>query len=68
MVSPDPKLVFEDALPGNVQLGARCSVASRFNSGGVARTKAIGRGRIARKRSDALPGGENPLRAPVRLG
>jgi hypothetical protein len=31
----------------------------------VTRTKALGRERIARKLSDSLPGGENPLRAAV---
>jgi hypothetical protein len=36
-----------------------------FNPDGATRTKALGRERIARKLSDALPGGENPLRAAV---
>jgi hypothetical protein len=36
-----------------------------LNSDGVARTKALGTERIARKLQDALPGGENPLRAAV---
>jgi hypothetical protein len=31
----------------------------------VTRTKALGRERIARKLSDSLPGGENPMRAAV---
>jgi hypothetical protein len=32
---------------------------------GVTRTKALGTERIVRKLRDALPGGENPLRAAV---
>jgi hypothetical protein len=36
-----------------------------LNPDGVTRTKALGRERIARKLSDSLPGGENPLRAAV---
>ena len=31
----------------------------------MTRTKALGRERIARKLSDSLPGGENPLRTAV---
>ena len=36
-----------------------------LNPDGVTRTKTLGTERIARKLSDALPGGENPLRATV---
>jgi hypothetical protein len=36
-----------------------------LNPDGVTRTEALGRERIARKLSDSLPGGENPLRAAV---
>jgi hypothetical protein len=36
-----------------------------LNPDGVTRTKALGRERIARRLSDSLPGGENPLRAAV---
>jgi hypothetical protein len=36
-----------------------------LNPDGVTRTKALGRERIARKLSDSLPGGENPLRDAV---
>ena len=36
-----------------------------LNPDGVTRTKTLGTERIARKLSDALPGGENPLRAAV---
>jgi hypothetical protein len=36
-----------------------------LNPDGVTRTKALGRERIARKLSDSLPGGGNPLRTAV---
>ena len=36
-----------------------------LNPDGITRTKALGTERIARKLSDALPGGENPLRTAV---
>ena len=54
-----------DPLRGIAQLGARWAAAFVVNPDGVTRTKALGRERIARKLSDALPGGENPLRAAV---
>ena len=36
-----------------------------LNPDGITRTKALGRERMARKLSDALPGGENPLRTAI---
>jgi hypothetical protein len=43
----------------------RWGAAFVLNPDGVTRTKALGRERIARRLSDALPGGENPLRRAV---
>ena len=54
-----------DPLHGIAQLTARWGAAFVLNPEGVTRTKALGRERIARKLSDALPGGENVLRAAV---
>ena len=54
-----------DPLRGIAQLTARWGAAFVLNPDGVTRTKALGRERIARKLSDSLPGGENPLRAAV---
>ena len=54
-----------DPLRGIAQLTARWAAAFVLNPDGVTRTKALGRERIARKLSDALPGGENPLSAAV---
>jgi hypothetical protein len=54
-----------DPLRGIAQLTARWGAAFVLNPDGVTRTKALGRERIARKLSDALPGGENALRAAV---
>ena len=54
-----------DPLRGIAQLTARWAAAFVLNPDGVTRTKALGRDRIARKLQDALPGGENPLRAGV---
>jgi len=54
-----------DPLRGIAQLAARWAAGFVLNPDGVTRTKALGRERIARKLSDALPGGENPLRAAV---
>jgi hypothetical protein len=54
-----------DPLRGIAQLTARWGAAFVLNPDGVTRTKALGRDRIARKLSDCLPGGENPLRAAV---
>jgi hypothetical protein len=54
-----------DPLRGIAQLAARWGAAFVLNPDGVTRTKALGRERIARKLSDSLPGGENPLRTAV---
>ena len=54
-----------DPLRGIAQLTARWGAAFVLNPDGVTRTKVLGRERIARKLSDSLPGGENPLRAAV---
>ena len=54
-----------DPLRGIAQLTARWAAAFVLNPDAVTRTKALGRERIARKLSDALPGGENPLRTAV---
>jgi hypothetical protein len=54
-----------DPLRGIAQLTARWGAAFVINPDGVTRTKALGRERIARKLSDALPVGVNPLRAAV---
>jgi hypothetical protein len=54
-----------DPLRGIAQLTARWGAAFVLNPDGVTRTKALGRERIARKLSDSLPGGENPLRDAV---
>jgi hypothetical protein len=54
-----------DPLRGIAQLTARWGAAFVLNPDGVTRTKALGRERIARKLSDSLPGGHNPLRDAV---
>lgn len=54
-----------DPVRGITQLTARWGAAFVLNPDGVTRTKALGPERIARKLSDALPGGESPLRAAV---
>ena len=54
-----------DPLRGIAQLTARWGAAFVLDPDGVTRTKALGRERMARKLRDALPGGENPLRAAV---
>jgi len=51
-----------DPLRGIAQLVARIGAAFVLNPDGITRTKTLGRERMARKLSDALPGGENPLR------
>jgi hypothetical protein len=50
-----------DPLRGIAQLLARIGAAFMLNPDGITRTKALGRERMARKLSDALPGGEHPL-------
>ena len=54
-----------DPLRGIAQLTARWAAAFVLNPDGVTRTKTLGTERIARKLSDALPGGQNPLRTAV---
>jgi hypothetical protein len=54
-----------DPLRGIAQLAARWGAAFVLNPDGVTRTKALGRERIARRLSDSLPGGENPMRTAV---
>jgi hypothetical protein len=54
-----------DPLRGIAQLAARIGAAFMLNPDGITRTKALGRERMARKLSDALPGGENPLRTAI---
>jgi hypothetical protein len=54
-----------DPLRGIAQLAARWGAAFVLNPDGVTRTKALCRERIARKLSDSLPGGDNPLRDAV---
>src|SRR5206468_541599 len=44
---------------------ARWAAAFVLHADGVTRTKALGTERMARKLSDALPGGDSPLRAAV---
>jgi ParB-like chromosome segregation protein Spo0J len=54
-----------DPLRGIAQVAARIGAAFMLNPDGITRTKALGRERMARKLSDALPGGENPLRTAI---
>jgi hypothetical protein len=54
-----------DPLRGIAQLTARLGAAFVLDPAGVTRTKAFGSERMARKLSDALPGGEGALRAAV---
>ena len=54
-----------DPLRGIAQLTARFAAAFVLHPDGVTRTKALGTERMARKLRDALPGGDNPLRAAV---
>ncbi|MGB0098216.1 MAG: hypothetical protein WBP81_37465, partial [Solirubrobacteraceae bacterium] len=54
-----------DPLRGIAHLAARWAAAFVLNPDGVTRTKTLGSERMARKLQDALPGGENPLRAAV---
>jgi hypothetical protein len=53
------------ALHGIAQLAARWGAAFVLDPDGVTRTKALGSERVARKLRDALPGGEQPLRAAL---
>jgi hypothetical protein len=54
-----------DPLHGIAQLVARWGAAFLLDPDGVTRTKALGSERMARKLRDALPGGEQPLRAAL---
>ncbi|MGZ6564982.1 MAG: hypothetical protein ACXVH1_36520, partial [Solirubrobacteraceae bacterium] len=61
----DRALTDPDPLRGIAQLTARWAAAFVLDPDGVTRTKALGTERMARKLSDALPGGEGPLRTAV---
>ena len=54
-----------DPLRGIAQLAARLGAAFVLDPAGVTRTKALGSDRMARKLADALPGGDDALRASV---
>jgi hypothetical protein len=54
-----------DPLRGIAQLTARLGAAFTLDPDGVTRTKTLGSERMARKLCDALPGGDNDLRAAV---
>jgi hypothetical protein len=58
-------LADRDPLRGIAQLTARLAAAFVLDPAGPTRTKALGTERMARKLSDALPGGEQQLRAAV---
>jgi len=64
-VELDHALTDPDPLRGIAQLTARLGAAFTLDPGGVTRTKALGTERMARKLRDALPGGENDLRAAL---
>ena len=61
----DAELDDPDPLRGIAQLSARWAAAFVLDPDGITRTKALGTERIARKLSDALPGGHSPLRTAV---
>jgi hypothetical protein len=61
----DRALTDPDPLRGIAQLTARWAAAFVLHPDGVTRTKALGTERMARKLSDALPGGDSPLRTAV---
>ena len=61
----DRALADPDPLRGIAQLTARWAAAFVLDPDGVTRTKALGTERMARKLSDALPGGDGPLRIAV---
>ena len=54
-----------DPLRGIAQLTASWAAAFALDPDGIARTKTLGTERMSRKLADALPGGQNPLRAAV---
>jgi hypothetical protein len=61
----DRALTDPDPLRGIAQLTARLGAAFVLDPVGVTRTKALGTERMARKLRDALPGGEDDLRAAL---
>jgi hypothetical protein len=61
----DRALTDPDPLRGIAQLTARLGAAFTLDPAGVTRTKALGTERMARKLRDALPGGEDDLRAAM---
>ena len=54
-----------DPLRGIAKLASRWAAAFVLDPDGITRTKALGTERMARKLTDALPGGDNALRATV---
>jgi hypothetical protein len=54
-----------DPLRGIAALLARCAAAFVLDPDGVTRTKVLGSERMSRKLHDALPGGDEPLRAAL---
>lgn len=54
-----------DPLRGIAALVARCAAAFVLDPDGVTRTKVLGSDRMSRKLNEALPGGEEPLRAAL---
>jgi hypothetical protein len=61
----DRALTDPDPLRGIAQLTARLGATFTLDPAGVTRTKALGTERMARKLRDALPGGDNDLRAAL---
>lgn len=62
---PSPSARSPTPTRGVAQLTARWAAAFVLDPAGVTRTKALGSERMTRKLSDALPGGDNELRAAV---
>ncbi len=54
-----------DPLRGIAQLTARWAASFVLDPDGIPRTKPLGTERMSRKLADAIPGGDNPLRAAV---
>ena len=54
-----------DPLRGIAALVARCAAAFVLDPDGVTRTKVLGSERMSRKLHEALPGGDEPLRAAL---
>jgi hypothetical protein len=61
----DRALADPDPLRGVAQLVSRWTAAFVLDVDGVTRTKVLGTERLRRKLGDALPGGDEPLRAAV---